>query len=300
MKILLLGANGQVGWECQRSLSIMGQLDIHDRETANFQDLDRIRKVVRESKPDVIVNAAAYTAVDQAETDREAAIQINTKAVSLLAEEAKMLDACLIHYSTDYVFDGKKQGFYSEQDVTNPESVYGQSKLNGELAILNSGCQFFILRTSWVYALRGNNFAKTIIKLAKERGELRVVNDQVGAPTSADLIADVTAQLVYQLRQKPDFAKKHSGIFNLVAGGEATWFDFARQVLKKAQELGLDLRVQPDDIVPVSTAEFPRPAPRPANSRLDTSKLTSMLNISLPAWQFHVDKMMIEFLEKQS
>lgn len=300
MKILLLGANGQVGWECQRSLSIMGQLDIHDRETANFQDLDRIRKVVRDSKPDVIVNAAAYTAVDQAETDREAAIQINTKAVSLLAEEAKMLDACLIHYSTDYVFDGKKQGFYSEQDVTNPESVYGQSKLNGELAILNSGCQFFILRTSWVYAVRGNNFAKTIIKLAKERGELRVVNDQVGAPTSADLIADVTAQLVYQLRHKPDFAKKHSGIFNLVAGGEATWFDFARQVLKKAQELGLDLRVQPDDIVPVSTAEFPRPAPRPANSRLDTSKLTSMLNISLPTWQFHVDKMMIEFLEKQS
>jgi len=299
MKILLLGGNGQVGWECQRSLSIMGTLDIHDRSTADFLYLDKLRKVVRESKPDVIVNAAAYTAVDRAEDDQEAAFQINSKAVALLAAEARQQNACLIHYSTDYVFDGTKQGFYSEQDETNPQSVYGQSKRDGELAILDSGCQFFILRTSWVFASRGNNFAKTMIKLAQEREELSVVSDQVGAPTSAELIADVTAQIIYQLRQKPDFAKKHSGIYNLVADGEASWFDFARRVLTKAQELGLALRVGPQGIVPVSTTSFPRAAPRPANSRLDTIKLSTLLNISLPDWQFHVDKMMIELLEKR-
>lgn len=300
MKILLLGANGQVGWESQRSLSIMGRLDIHDRKSADFQNFDKLRNVIRNSKPDVIVNGAAYTAVDKAETDCEAAYQINAGAVKVLAEEARQINACLVHYSTDYVFDGAKQGFYTEDDCTSPQSVYGKSKRDGEKAILESGCDFFIFRTSWVYAFRGQNFAKTMIKLAQERNELKVVSDQVGAPTSAELIADVTAQLIHRLRQQPDFAKQHSGIYHLAAAGEASWFEFAKQLLKKGQELGVIFQVGSDDIVPINSDEFPRPASRPANSRLNTTKLTTLLNITMPEWQFHVDKMITELVENQS
>lgn len=299
MKILILGANGQVGWECQRSLSIMGELEVHDRTTAYFQNYDQLRNVVRKAKPDIILNAAAYTAVDQAETDSEVAFQVNADAVSVLAQEAKQLEACLVHFSTDYVFDGTKRGFYSEEDETSPQSVYGKSKRDGELAIIESGCHYFILRTSWVFATRGHNFAKTMLKLAQERDELRVVADQWGAPTSAELIADICALLVYQTRQQSDFAGRHSGIYNLAAAGETNWFEYAKAVLNIAKQSGLPLRVEPLDLVPVSTTEFPRPAPRPANSRLSTEKLTRLLNITMPKWQLHVEKMVAEILECQ-
>lgn len=300
MKILLLGANGQVGWECQRSLAMLGRLAVHDRKTADFLDLNELRQLVRRTKPDVIVNAAAYTAVDQAETDSAIAYKINTEAVSTLASEAKALDACLLHYSTDYVFDGNKAGSYQEDDTTNPQSVYGKSKRDGELAIIESGCHYFIFRTSWVFASRGNNFAKTMIKLASERNDLRVVADQVGAPTSAELIADLTAHVVGEIRQQSTFAEKHSGIFNLVASGATSWYGFAQRVLEQASALGVRLQVCPADIAAITTAEFPRPATRPANSRMDTSKLQSLLNIDLPDWQFHVDRMVTEFIESQS
>lgn len=300
MKILLLGVNGQVGWECQRSLSLLGELEAHDRTTADFQNLQQLREIVRYSKPDIIVNAVAYTAVDQAETDIETAYKINSDAVALLAEEAKKLNASLVHYSTDYVFDGKKSGRYIEGDLTNPQSVYGKSKLDGEQAILKSGCRHFILRTSWVYASRGNNFAKTMIKLASERDELRVVADQFGAPTSAELIADVTAQLVMRLHQETDFAEKHSGVYNLVASGGVSWHDFAKYVLEKSAALGITLKVQSNEVEAITTAEFPRPAVRPSNSKLDTTKLKSLLEIELPDWRFHLERMVTEYIENQS
>lgn len=300
MKILLLGANGQVGWECQRSLSIFASLAVHDRKTADFLDLNALRQLVRTVQPDVIVNAAAYTAVDQAEVDSETAYKINAEAVSVLASEAKKLNACLVHYSTDYVFDGAKDGQYHEDDTTNPQSIYGKSKRDGELAIIESGCHYFIFRTSWVFASRGDNFAKTMIKLATERDELRVVADQVGAPTSAELIADVTARVVERLRQQPSFAGQHSGIYNLVASGETSWHGFAERVLEKASALGLAFRVKPSDIAAIASSEFPRPAARPSNSRMDTHKLQTLLNIDMPAWQFHVDRMVTEFIESQA
>jgi dTDP-4-dehydrorhamnose reductase len=300
MKILLLGANGQVGWELQRSLASLGQLSIHGRESANFENPMSLTSLVNNIRPDVIVNAAAYTAVDNAETDVALAYKINTEAVAALADAAKSLNACLINYSTDYVFDGNKDGYYSEADVTNPQSIYGKSKRDGELAIINSGCQYFNLRTSWVFASRGNNFAKTMIKLASERDELKVVADQVGAPTSAELIADVTAQIVYRLRFESTFAEQNSGIYHLVAAGEASWYEFAQHVLLKAAALGFELRVNSADVKPIKTSEFPRPAARPANSRMDSQKLQSLLNINMPEWQFHVDRMVTEYIENQS
>lgn len=299
MKILLLGANGQVGWEMQRSLSIFGKLSVHDRGSVDFEKKASLSSLVENQKPDLIVNAAAYTAVDKAETDKETAYRVNAEAVAVLADSAKKIDACLLHYSTDYVFDGSKQGYYNEDDLANPQSVYGKSKRDGELAIIESGCKYFIFRTSWVFASRGNNFAKTMINLAIQRNELKVVADQVGAPTSAELIADVTAQVVDRLRQKPTFSELHSGIYNLVASGEVSWYGFAKRVLQKASALGIKLRVNPADIAAISTIEFPRPAVRPANSRMDTQKLQSLLGIDLPDWEFHVDRMVTEFLEGQ-
>lgn len=300
MKILLFGANGQVGWELQRSLCTLGALSIHGKDSVDFKNSESLTKLVHKEKPDIIINAAAYTAVDQAETDIEAAYKINAEAMQTLSEVAKKISACMIHYSTDYVFDGKKTGRYTEGDLTNPQSIYGKSKRDGELAITGSGCKYFIFRTSWVFSSRGNNFAKTMIKLARERDELKVVADQFGAPTSAELIADVTAQLVYQLRQQPAFADQHSGIYNLVASGEASWYEFAKYVLGKASSLGFSLRIKPAEIAAISTAEFPRPAARPANSRMDTQKLQSLLDIDLPHWQFHVERMVTEFIESQS
>lgn len=300
MRILLLGANGQVGWELQCSLSPLGTLLIYDRQSADFENLTSLKKLLKQEKPDIIVNAAAYTAVDQAETDQDRAYIINSKAVAILAESAIVNNACLIHFSTDYVFDGNKQGSYSENDLTNPQSVYGKSKLEGEQAIISSGCKHFILRTSWVYASRGNNFAKTMLKLATERDELKVVADQIGAPTSAELIADVSAGLVSRLKNDSGFAENNSGIYNLVASGNTSWHGFASHVVVNSEKLGMKFKVQSQNIIPIKTEQFPRPAKRPHNSKLNTQKIESLLNISMPKWQFHVDRMVKEFIENQS
>ena len=297
MKILLLGANGQVGWELQRSLAPLGDVKVCDRSSANLESLDALRNVVREYGPTIIVNAAAYTAVDKAESEPAKAKAINTDAVVVLADEAKRLNAWLIHYSTDYVFDGSKPGSYVESDETNPQSVYGQTKLDGEEAIRRSGCRHLIFRTSWVYALRGANFAKTMIRLAKERDELKVVADQFGAPTSASLIADVTALCLYNIELREEAScDSLSGIYNLVPHGETTWHGFASYVIASGQERGESFQVSAENIQAITAAEFPVPAKRPANSRLIPAKLEKQFSLSLPQWQVHVDKLITEIV----
>jgi len=297
MKILLLGANGQVGWELQRSLAPLGDVKVCDRSSANLESLDALRNVVREYGPAIIVNAAAYTAVDKAESEPAKAKAINTDAVVVLADEAKRLNAWLIHYSTDYVFDGSKPGSYVESDETNPQSVYGQTKLDGEEAIRQSGCRHLIFRTSWVYALRGANFAKTMIRLAKERDGLKVVADQFGVPTSASLIADVTALCLYNIELREDASRDSlSGVYNLVPHGETTWHGFASYVIGNGQERGESFQVPAENIQAITTAEFPVPAKRPANSRLIPAKLEKQFGLSLPLWQVHVDKLITEIL----
>ena len=294
MKILLLGANGQVGWELQRSLLSLGKVKACDRSTADLADLDGLRELIRDYSPDVIVNAAAYTAVDKAESDIDTATLINATAVGLLADEASKLSAWLIHYSTDYVFDGTKDGTYTETDSVNPRSVYGSTKLQGEELIKQSACKFLIFRTSWVYASRGANFAKTMIRLAQEKDTLSVVSDQIGVPTSAELIADVTAHCIYQIRQNTILAQDATGIYNLVPNGEVSWYSFARFVIKQAQVLGCEMRFDADEIKPIMTAEYPLPAKRPLNSKLDTKKIRNTFNIYLPEWQIHASRMINE------
>jgi dTDP-4-dehydrorhamnose reductase len=294
MKILLLGANGQVGWELQRSLLPLGEVKACDRNTADLADLDGLRELIRDYSPDVIVNAAAYTAVDKAELDIDTATLINTTAVGLLADEAKKLNAWLIHYSTDYVFDGTKDGIYTEIDSVNPQSVYGSTKLKGEEFIKQSACKHLIFRTSWVYANRGANFAKTMIRLAQEKDALSVVSDQIGVPTSAELIADVTAHCIYQIRQNTILAQDATGIYNLVPNGEVSWYSFAQFVIKQAQVLGCEMRFDADEIKPIMTSEYPLPAKRPLNSKLDTKKIRNTFNIYLPEWQIHASRMINE------
>lgn len=276
-KILLLGANGQVGWELRRSLKPMGDITACTRAEADLADLDGLRNVVARAKPNIIVNAAAYTAVDKAESEPELADRINHEAVAVLAAEAKKTEALLIHYSTDYVYDGTKPAPYVETDTTHPLGVYGATKLRGEDAVRASGCFHVIFRTSWVYAARGHNFVKTMLRLGRERDELKVVSDQIGAPTSAHLIADVTAQAL----TKPVL----SGVYHLTAAGETSWHGFAALILAEAKRLGLALKVDPEQILPIPTSAYPTPAKRPANSRLNTDKLRTGLGIALPPWE---------------
>lgn len=304
MKILLLGANGQVGWELQRSLAPLGLLKACDRQSANLEDFDQLQTTLREFSPDIIVNAAAYTAVDQAESETEKAHRINAEAVSLIADQAKRLNAWLIHYSTDYVFDGLKSGAYKETDPPNPQSIYGVSKLQGEKAILESGCRYLIFRTSWVYARRGSNFAKTMLRLAKERDQLSVVADQIGAPTSAELIADITSLCLYGLAHdnafnsleftESKFALHASGIYHLTPDGSTSWHGFARYLVSEAQTLGMELKTTPENIQAISTAEYPTPAKRPANSRLNTQKLSDTFGLYLPPWQTSAKRLVAE------
>jgi dTDP-4-dehydrorhamnose reductase len=298
MKILLLGAKGQVGWELQRSLAPLGQLKACDRETVDLEDLDELQTTIREYSPDFIVNAAAYTAVDRAESEPDKAHRINAEAIELLAIEARRLDAWLIHYSTDYVFDGSKPTAYNETDSPNPQSVYGRTKLDGEKAIRKSGCNHLIFRTSWVYAARGSNFAKTMLRLAGERDELKVVGDQIGAPTSAELIADITALCLYRIIQDREFGEVAAGIYHLSPSGETNWCDYARYVVAQALTCGVTLRSEPDDIQPITTSEYPVPAKRPANSRLDTKKLEDTFGVFLPIWQDQVKRLIIELVMK--
>jgi dTDP-4-dehydrorhamnose reductase len=254
-----------------------------------------IRELVQSFKPDVIVNPAAYTAVDKAESEPELAHAINTVAPGVLGEEAAKQGAWVVHYSTDYVFDGIKPGAYTEDDLTNPQSVYGRTKRDGEIALQQSGARHLIFRTSWVVGAHGRNFARTILRLAVERDSLNVVADQYGAPTSAALLADVTAQLVRQQRRE---GSEHFpfGLYHLVAKGETSWCDYARFVVSEALAAGKSLNLSPDFIRAITTSEYPTPATRPANSRLDTSKLRSTFDVELPTWQSGVRHILQEIL----
>lgn len=294
MKVLLLGANGQVGWELQRALAPLGQLVVCDRHLADFEKPQALHDLVEREQPAIIVNAAAYTAVDHAESDVARARRVNAESVAELAAAAHAVGAWLVHYSTDYVFAGDKPTPYGEDDPTAPLSVYGQTKLEGEEAIRASNCRHLILRTSWVYSARGGNFAKTMLRLAAERDELRVVADQIGAPTSAELIADVTALILHQIITDPARADSVRGTYHLVASGATSWHGYAQLVIAEATRLGMALRVSPHSIYPISAAEYPVPAQRPANSRLDNQKLQQTFGLQLPEWEFHVKRMLIE------
>lgn len=300
MKILLFGKGGQVGWELQRSLAPLGDLVALDADSQNlcgdFTNPEGLAQTVRAVAPDIIVNAAAHTAVDQAESEPELARTINALAPGVLAQEAKRSGAWLIHYGTDYVFDGSGDKHCLETDPTGPLSVYGKTKLEGEEAIRATGCQHLIFRTSWVYAARGGNFAKTMLRLAQERDFLSVINDQIGAPTGADLVADISAHAIRTALRNPDVG----GLYHLVAGGETSWHGYASFVIDFARQAGIEIKVTPEAIQPVPTSAFPLPAPRPKNSRLDTQKLKNTFGLNLPHWQRGVARMLTEILEKKS
>ena len=296
MTVLLLGKNGQVGWELQRSLSVVGDLVALDRHSTehcgDLSNLDGLRDTVRALRPRLIVNAAAHTAVDKAESEPELAHLINAQAPGVLAEEAARLGALLVHYSTDYVFDGSGERPWQETDATGPLSVYGRSKLDGEQAIAATGCRHLTFRTSWVYGARGGNFAKTMLRLAAERERLTVIDDQFGAPTSAELLADITAHAARSTLLHPERA----GLYHCAAAGETTWNGYARFVLAHAQARGRALKAGPEQVDKVPTSGFPTPARRPHNSRLDCSKLVSTFRLHLPAWQQGVARMLDETL----
>lgn len=298
MKILLLGKNGQVGWELQRALAPLGEVIALDRQGSgslcgDLNNLDGLAVTVRSLAPDVIVNAAAYTAVDRAESEPELAARINAEAPGVLAREAAKLGAWLIHYSTDYVFDGSGQAQWHEDAPTGPLSVYGRTKLNGELAIQASGASAVVLRTSWVYAARGHNFAKTMLRLAAERDVLNVVADQFGAPTGAELIADVTAHVLRQIFSAQD-ASHLAGTYHLAAAGETSWHGYAQFVLAQASRNGVALKVSAERVGAISSEAYPVPAPRPRNSRLALAKLEETFNLKMPLWQQGVQRMLDE------
>ncbi|MEY8688692.1 MAG: dTDP-4-dehydrorhamnose reductase [Leptothrix sp. (in: b-proteobacteria)] len=302
MKILLLGKNGQLGWELQRALAPLGEVIALDRHsTAHCGDLARpadLAASVHALRPDVIVNAAAYTAVDQAQSEPDLARSINTDSPAALAQAAAQTGAWLLHYSTDYVFDGSGSAARDEDAPTAPLNVYGQTKLDGERAIQAAGCRHLILRTSWVYAARGGNFAKTMLRLAGERERLTVIDDQFGAPTGADLLADLSAHLLRQVGGRPDTGgadhRDVSGVYHAVAAGQTSWHAYARHVIGWARDHGQALKVT--DIAAVPSSAFATAAQRPLNSRLATDKLQRTFGLTLPHWQAGVDRMLAEVL----
>ncbi|ELP25591.1 dTDP-4-dehydrorhamnose reductase [Pantoea agglomerans 299R] len=294
MNILLFGKNGQVGWELQRALAPLGKLTVVDRQSADycgdFENPAGIAETVRKLNPDVIVNATAYTAVDKAETEQDKAHVVNATSIEALAQAAEEIGAWLVHYSTDYVFDGSGDRPWREDDATAPLNVYGQSKLEGEQAIVRHMSRYLIFRTSWVYAAKGNNFAKTMLKLAKDRDSLSVINDQFGAPTGAELIADCTAHAIRVALKSNNLA----GIYHLIASGETTWHAYASKVIEFAKAHGVELQVQAINAVP--TSAFPTPAKRPVNSRLNTEKFQQAFGLNLPDWTVGVERMLLETL----
>lgn len=296
MKIVLLGKNGQVGWELQRSLSYLGQvfaLDVDSvEECGDFTQPDKLVATLHAIQPDVIVNAAAHTAVDKAESETELAFQINAHTVAAIAQAAQQLDCWLIHYSTDYVFDGSGVRPWSEADTPAPLNVYGQSKLAGEQAIIKHCTKYLIFRTSWVYSARGHNFARTMLRLAQLHTRLTVINDQHGAPTSAELLADCTVHAIHVALKQPQVA----GLYHLVASGETTWYHYAKFVFAFAAQHSITLQVT--DVEPVATSAYPTPAKRPHNSRLATDKFTATFGYHLPHWQHGVQRMLHEITEK--
>lgn len=296
MNILLLGKGGQVGWELQRSLSVLGQVTALDFDSqahcGDFANPEGVRDTVRQLRPQVIVNAAAHTAVDKAESEPEFARLLNATTPGLVAEEAARLGAWLVHYSTDYVFDGSGTRPWVETDTPAPLSVYGATKLEGEQRIQQSGCQHLILRTSWVYAARGGNFAKTMLRLGQERERLTVIDDQWGAPTGADLLADVTAHAIRHLQHRP----QDGGLYHCVAAGETTWHSYGKFVLEHASKAQQAIKIIAKEVAPVPTSAFPTPATRPHNSRLATAKLQTTFGLQLPHWQTGVARMLAEIL----
>ena len=293
MKLLLLGADGQVGWELRRSLAALGEVVTAGRtEGADLAQPQAVAALAERVAPDVIVNAAAYTAVDRAEQEQALAHAINADSPGALARTAARLDAWLVHYSTDYVFDGSGSAARDESSPTAPLSVYGASKLAGEEQIRASGCKHLILRTSWVYAARGGNFARTMLRLAGERDELKVVDDQIGAPTGADLLADLAALMLRSVAQHPGLA----GTYHACAAGETSWCAYARHVIGWARARGLPLRTTPEAVLPIPSSAYPVPARRPLNSRLDTRKLRQAFGLTLPPWQQGVERMLAEAL----
>jgi dTDP-4-dehydrorhamnose reductase len=290
MNILLLGKNGQLGWELQRSLSVLGRLTALDRSSTDYcgdlSNLEGLAQTVRELKPQVIVNAAAYTAVDKAESDRETAYRVNADAPSVLAQEAEKLGSVLMHYSTDYVFDGSGTEPWVESNGVAPVNVYGASKLAGEQAIQTQCERHFIFRTSWVYAAQGGNFAKTMLRLAKERDELTVIADQFGAPTGADLLADASAQVLARMQAYP--SRQNFGLYHLAASGCTNWHEYASFVIESAHRLGIQTKVNADQIKPIPTSSYPTPAKRPLNSRLNTQGFRESFGLTLPDWRHGV------------
>jgi len=300
MKILLLGKNGQVGWELQRSLAPLGDVIALDRHSQDFcgdlSNLPGLAQTVQTLRPDLIVNAAAHTAVDKAESEPELARTLNALAPGVLAQEAHKLGAWLVHYSTDYVFDGSGSQPWLETDTPAPLSVYGQTKLEGEQLIAAHCSRHLIFRTSWVYAARGDNFAKTMLRLAQERERLTVIDDQRGTPTGAELLADVTAHAIRQVMHRQYPQPEQAGIYHLAASGETTWNGYAKHVISQAGRTQSAIKIIANEVVPVPTSAFHTPARRPHNSRLSTGKLQSTFGLTLPAWQQGVDRMLAEIL----
>jgi len=294
LKILLFGKDGQVGWELQRALAPLGELvalGSHDRG-GDFGDSDALAATVRAVAPQWIVNAAAYTAVDRAEAEPEIARRINATAVGALARAAKAAGAWLVHYSSDYVFDGSGSAPWREDDAPAPLSAYGRSKLEGEELVRRSGCRHLIFRTSWLFAARGENFAKTMLRLAQTRESISVVDDQIGAPTGAELLSDITAHACRVAAVRPELA----GTYHAVAAGETSWHGYARHVIAFARERGSQLSVGPEEVHPIPSTAYRQPAARPKNSRFDTTKIRQTFALSLPAWQVGVDRMLSEVL----
>lgn len=297
MKIILFGKNGQVGWELQRSLAPLGAVIALDSKStkynADFLFPSELEKTILSIKPDVIVNAAAYTNVDSAETDNINAFKVNFESVEIIAKTAEKIGALLIHYSTDYVFDGTNNTPWLETDIPAPLNIYGKSKLAGEQAIINNCKKYLIFRTSWVYASRGNNFAKTMLRLGKKHDLLSVINDQYGAPTSAELLADCTAHAIKNVLTH----KSNYGLYHLVAKGTTTWFEYASLIFKYANEYSMPLAIK--KLTPIPSKEYPLPALRPHNSRLNTQKFETTFELNLPPWEYGVHRMISEILDNQ-
>ncbi len=284
MKILLFGKNGQVGWELNRSLQPLGEVIALGRDDADFSNPESLRQILQDVSPDVIVNAVAYTAVDKAEEEEGLAAKVNSIAPGVLAEEAKKLNALLVHYSTDYVFDGAKEEPYIETDNAKPINAYGRTKLAGEQAIQSSGCDYLIFRTSWVYASRGHNFLLTMLKLAQERVELSIVNDQIGSPTSARLIADTTVLCVQQAIKEKLVGIFSSDLYHMTTSGHTSWHGFTKEIVKLASN-SLELPLTIKELKAIPTSDYPTPATRPMNSQLALTKLESVFSLKMPGWK---------------
>ena len=298
MKILVTGKNGQVGHELMRTLAPLGQVigvDVKECDLAQSAAIDALLERV---KPDIIINPAAYTEVDKAESEPSKAHAVNAQAPKLLARYAARHNIPIIHFSTDYVFDGKKDGAYLEDDEPNPKSVYGKTKWLGEEAVRKMAAKHIIIRTSWVFGSHGVNFLKTMLKLATERDRLSVVSDQFGAPTSARMLAEAVAQIVTELGEPGSYRKY--GTYHVAARGEASWHGYAQVVVEKAIKLGLDVKISPKEIKPILSRDYPMPAPRPANSRLDTTKVSMVFSVSLPKWQDEVERVLKELVKEKS